>query len=102
MESHPAGVVVEANLKFVEYATASEKIESDSKSLRKSDGSSSLKTPNFNCELVNKNWNIAAVPNNDHLASAALPIDSGTIRFVHAQQAKGRPRINKNPELMGV
>jgi len=94
-------VVVEANLKLIENAGASEKIESNSKALRETHGSSDSRAADLDGEIVNKSRDIAAVANDDHLPAATLPVDSNARRLVNGKHAERRPGIYKNLDLMG-
>jgi hypothetical protein len=45
LKGYLTGVIVEANLKLVEHSRAAEKVETNSKTLRKTNGSSDLTGP---------------------------------------------------------
>ena len=58
--------------------------------------------PILDWKIVNKSRNIAPIANHDHLMPARAPIDTDACRFIDVQHAKRRPRVNKNPEPVGM
>ena len=102
LKGHPAGSIVEANLKLIEDSGASEKVKPNSKALRKANGSGNLSGPDLDWEIMNESRNKTSVANYDHLRPTAFPVYSNALCVIYAQDTKGCSRINKNPDLMGI
>ena len=93
-------MVIEAYLKLIKNAGPAEDIESYAKALRKTDGCDYFIACDLKRQIMKIGWNETPIPNNDHLATALVPIKAYTSSVVYTKYAEGRSGINKRPKLM--
>ena len=99
LKGHSAGSIVEANLKLVEDSGASEKVETDSKALRKTNGSSDLRGPDLDWEVMDKSRNKTSIADYDHLRPTALPVMPMSLASAAFTMLKVAPESTKTQTL---
>ena len=100
MKDHSAGSVVEANLKLIKDSAASEKVKTDSKTLRKADRSRNLRSPDLDGKVMNEGRNIAPIAYDNHLPPTPLPVYSDISGLRSIDNTERGPRIDVDPDFM--
>lgn len=98
LKGYLTGMVVEAELKLIKYASAPEDIEADSNTFRESNRSGNSPISNLNREIVNIGWDKAPVPYNNHLGLPFLPVNAKSICFICLQDGEHGSRVNIDPD----
>src|SRR3989338_4600167 len=100
LKGDSAGAIIEANLKLIEDSGASEKIETDSEALRKTNGSDNLRGPDLDRKLMNEVRNKTSIADYDHLGFTALPLYPHISSLCGVYHAEGGSRIDEDPDFM--
>jgi hypothetical protein len=83
----PTTTYIYDDFKLVKDTGASQKVETDPKTLRKTNGSNHFPCTDLNRESMKIGGNKASITNHNHLRSALFPVDPEAACIIYAQDS---------------